>query len=252
MRRRRDDSARRRRGRRPDHPRHLTVIAALLPMAFVTGLMGPYMSPIPINSSMGMLLSLAIAFVVTPWLALRLLHHHRQGANAAPASADKLGERLARFFTWVMTPFLRARCRPAQPLAAGGRHRRCDPAGHRAGAAATGGAEDAAVRQQVGVPGRARHADRHAGRAHGRRAARTVGGSRERCPKSPTTRPMPGCRRRSTSTAWCGSTTCAAAARSGTFRSICSTSTNAAARATRLRRRCARRSMRSRAATTPT
>ncbi len=85
----------------------LTVIAALLPMAFVTGLMGPYMSPIPINSSMGMLLSLAIAFVVTPWLALRLLHHHGHGANAAPASADKLGERLARFFTWAMTPFLR-------------------------------------------------------------------------------------------------------------------------------------------------
>jgi multidrug efflux pump subunit AcrB len=46
-----------------------TVIAALLPMAFVSGLMGPYMSPIPINASMGMLLSLAIAFVVTPWLA---------------------------------------------------------------------------------------------------------------------------------------------------------------------------------------
>lgn len=46
-----------------------TVIAALLPMAFVTGLMGPYMSPIPINASMGMLLSLIIAFVVTPWLA---------------------------------------------------------------------------------------------------------------------------------------------------------------------------------------
>ena len=47
----------------------LTVIAALLPMAFVSGLMGPYMGPIPINASMGMLLSLAIAFVVTPWLA---------------------------------------------------------------------------------------------------------------------------------------------------------------------------------------
>ncbi len=86
----------------------LTVIAALLPMAFVSGLMGPYMSPIPINASMGMLLSLAIAFVVTPWLALRLLHHHQQGAAAAPASADKLGAWLGRFFTRVMTPFLRA------------------------------------------------------------------------------------------------------------------------------------------------
>jgi multidrug efflux pump subunit AcrB len=48
-----------------------TVIAALLPMAFVTGLMGPYMSPIPINASMGMFISLVVAFVVTPWLALR-------------------------------------------------------------------------------------------------------------------------------------------------------------------------------------
>ena len=47
----------------------LTVIAALLPMAFVSGLMGPYMSPIPINASIGMLISLAIAFSVTPWLA---------------------------------------------------------------------------------------------------------------------------------------------------------------------------------------
>jgi len=83
----------------------LTVIAALLPMAFVSGLMGPYMAPIPINSSMGMLLSLAIAFVITPWLALRLLHGHAGGH--APASADKLSQRLARFFTRVMTPFLR-------------------------------------------------------------------------------------------------------------------------------------------------
>ncbi|MEY4767051.1 MAG: hypothetical protein RI907_3724, partial [Pseudomonadota bacterium] len=49
-----------------------TVIAALLPMAFVTGLMGPYMSPIPINASMGMLISLAIAFIVTPCLAYKL------------------------------------------------------------------------------------------------------------------------------------------------------------------------------------
>ena len=47
----------------------MTVIAALLPMAFVTGLMGPYMSPIPINASTGMLLSLAVAFIITPWLA---------------------------------------------------------------------------------------------------------------------------------------------------------------------------------------
>ncbi|MCF6193689.1 MAG: efflux RND transporter permease subunit, partial [Kangiellaceae bacterium] len=50
-----------------------TVIAALMPMAFVTGLMGPYMSPIPINASMGMLLSLIIALVITPWLFRKII-----------------------------------------------------------------------------------------------------------------------------------------------------------------------------------
>jgi multidrug efflux pump subunit AcrB len=64
----------------------LTVIAALLPMAFVSGLMGPYMSPIPINASMGMLLSLAIAFVVTPWLS-RLWMKPAPGARSESAGA---------------------------------------------------------------------------------------------------------------------------------------------------------------------
>jgi multidrug efflux pump subunit AcrB len=92
----------------------LTVIAALLPMAFVSGLMGPYMAPIPINASMGMLLSLAIAFVVTPWLALRLLYG--RGAAHAPSSADRLSQRLSSFFTAALLPFLRG--------AAGRRQRR--------------------------------------------------------------------------------------------------------------------------------
>ncbi len=51
----------------------LTVIAALLPMAFVSGLMGPYISPVPINASMGMLISLLVAFIFSPWLANHLL-----------------------------------------------------------------------------------------------------------------------------------------------------------------------------------
>lgn len=46
------------------------MIAALLPMAFVSGLIGPQISPFLINSSMGMAISLAVAFVVTPWVAL--------------------------------------------------------------------------------------------------------------------------------------------------------------------------------------
>ncbi len=79
----------------------LTVIAALLPMAFVSGLMGPYMSPIPINASMGMLISLAIAFVVTPWLA-RVLMARTHGGHA---EGDKASWQ-KRFFTRVFTPFL--------------------------------------------------------------------------------------------------------------------------------------------------
>ncbi|MFN3813939.1 MAG: efflux RND transporter permease subunit, partial [Aquificaceae bacterium] len=52
-----------------------TVIAALMPMAFVTGLMGPYMRPIPINASVAMFFSLLVAFVITPWASYRLLKY---------------------------------------------------------------------------------------------------------------------------------------------------------------------------------
>lgn len=61
------------------------VIAAVLPMAFVGGLMGPYMRPIPIGSSAAMFWSLLIAFVVTPWAALRIL---RQGPKYARLTED--------------------------------------------------------------------------------------------------------------------------------------------------------------------
>ncbi len=54
----------------------LTVIAAILPMAFVSGLMGPYMRPIPVGASVAMLFSLAVAFIVTPYLAVRLVKSH--------------------------------------------------------------------------------------------------------------------------------------------------------------------------------
>ena len=73
----------------------LTVIAALLPMAFVTGLMGPYMSPIPINASMGMLISLAVAYVLTPWLTYKMLNrvqvaHHADDVEGEPGFLDRL------------------------------------------------------------------------------------------------------------------------------------------------------------------
>ncbi|MCW8919230.1 MAG: efflux RND transporter permease subunit, partial [Gammaproteobacteria bacterium] len=80
-----------------------TVIAALLPMAFVTGLMGPYMSPIPINASIGMVISLAVAFVVTPWMSNVVLaradFHHGHAAAG--------GNRSYRLFERAVGPFLR-------------------------------------------------------------------------------------------------------------------------------------------------
>ncbi len=84
-----------------------TVIAALLPMAFVTGLMGPYMSPIPINASTGMLISLVVAFVFTPWLTNRML-----ASQAEHIASHGGGEQVAAlnpFFSKVMQPFLLGR-----------------------------------------------------------------------------------------------------------------------------------------------
>ena len=88
----------------------LTVIAALLPMAFVSGLMGPYMSPIPINASLGMALSLLIAFTVTPWLALKWMKSHHSGTThseqATHSKSTGLAARLPDFFGRILRPFL--------------------------------------------------------------------------------------------------------------------------------------------------
>ncbi|MEO6973612.1 MAG: efflux RND transporter permease subunit [Rhodoferax sp.] len=90
----------------------LTVIAALLPMAFVSGLMGPYMSPIPINASMGMALSLAIAFTVTPWLARLWMKeapahaHEGKGDIAAHGAGHGLAGTLGPLFERLFRPLL--------------------------------------------------------------------------------------------------------------------------------------------------
>ena len=78
------------------------VVAALLPMAFVTGLMGPYMSPIPINASIGMLISLAVAFIVTPWLTLKLLKNKQ--FKHAGKNTERKG--LYPFFNAMVRPML--------------------------------------------------------------------------------------------------------------------------------------------------
>jgi len=87
-----------------------TVIAALLPMAFVSGLMGPYMSPIPINASFGMIISLVVAFVFTPWLTYKVLHRviekQAHSAHAEHADSDKKTFSY-RLFNFFVRPFLR-------------------------------------------------------------------------------------------------------------------------------------------------
>jgi len=89
-----------------------TVIAALLPMAFVSGLMGPYMSPIPINASMGMVISLAVAYVVTPWLTYKVLRRQAERhelaieAGHTEHTGEEASKRLTRLFDTILRPFL--------------------------------------------------------------------------------------------------------------------------------------------------
>ncbi|MGA8767190.1 MAG: efflux RND transporter permease subunit [Candidatus Acidiferrales bacterium] len=78
------------------------VIAAILPMAFVRGLMGPYMRPIPVGASSAMMFSLIVAFVVSPWAALRLLHHYA-GRSESSHEAESW---TTRFYRRLMTPLI--------------------------------------------------------------------------------------------------------------------------------------------------
>ncbi len=82
------------------------VIAAVLPMAFVGGLMGPYMRPIPIGSGAAMFFSLAIAFVVTPWAAVRMLRREPAKKSSEGAHTEDL---LTRIYRRVMVPLIERR-----------------------------------------------------------------------------------------------------------------------------------------------
>ncbi len=92
-----------------------TVIAAILPMAFVSGLMGPYMRPIPIGASAAMLASLAVAFIVTPYLALRLLRGHVPAAEHPVESLHQGAEPagFGRLYARIMTPLMESAGRRA-------------------------------------------------------------------------------------------------------------------------------------------
>jgi len=78
------------------------VIAAILPMAFVRGLMGPYMRPIPVGASAAMLFSLIVAFVVSPWAALRLLRHYADRSESEHEPEDWT----TRLYRRVMNPLI--------------------------------------------------------------------------------------------------------------------------------------------------
>jgi multidrug efflux pump subunit AcrB len=85
----------------------LTVVVALLPMLFVSGMMGPYMSPIPANASAAMLFSFFIAVMLTPWLMLKF----GGGGHAAAHGEAARGGRLGRLYVRIAEPVLRTRAR---------------------------------------------------------------------------------------------------------------------------------------------
>ncbi|MGG7645491.1 efflux RND transporter permease subunit [Rhodovulum sp. YNF3179] len=90
----------------------LTVVVALLPMLFVSGLMGPYMSPIPANASAAMIFSFFVAVMITPWLMLKIAGpahaaQHAEGAGGFP------GGRLGRFYAALARPLLKGKGRSA-------------------------------------------------------------------------------------------------------------------------------------------
>ncbi|TAN39556.1 MAG: efflux RND transporter permease subunit [Nitrospirae bacterium] len=88
-----------------------TVIAALLPMAFVSGLMGPYMRPIPVGASAAMIFSLLIAFIVSPWMSFKVL----KNVKAAGHDADE--GRLLKAYEKLLGPLIASRKKRMAALA---------------------------------------------------------------------------------------------------------------------------------------
>jgi multidrug efflux pump subunit AcrB len=83
----------------------LTVISAILPMAFVGGLMGPYMRPIPVGASAAMIFSLIVAFIVTPWASIRIIKHKPTEAAGEHEKEDWS----THLYRKIMTPLIENR-----------------------------------------------------------------------------------------------------------------------------------------------
>jgi len=86
------------------------IISALMPLAFVRGLMGPYMRPIPINASAAMLFSLGVAFTISPWLAYRLFKKEAASDKASNEDHQTAEDSfLSRIYHKLMQPLIRSR-----------------------------------------------------------------------------------------------------------------------------------------------
>jgi len=83
----------------------MTVIAAILPMAFVGGLMGPYMRPIPVGASAAMVFSLLVAFIVTPWASVRLIRREEHASEKAAGHHER-EDWATQLYRRVMDPLL--------------------------------------------------------------------------------------------------------------------------------------------------
>lgn len=81
----------------------ITVVAAILPMAFVRGLMGPYMAPIPIGASIAMIFSLIVAFMITPWASVRILKDEHHGDPDSQAKESKMDALYRKFIDMFLT-----------------------------------------------------------------------------------------------------------------------------------------------------
>ena len=143
----------------------LTVVAALLPMLFVSGMMGPYMSPIPANASAAMLFSFFVAVILTPWLMLRLVS---RGEAAHVAHDQETIGWLGRAYIAVARPIL---------MLEAARLDLPDPGRDRDARLAVAPLHEErhrqapALRQQVGAAGRGRPQGRLVGGGHRPRAA---------------------------------------------------------------------------------
>ena len=92
----------------------LTVIAAVLPMAFVSGMMGPYMSPMPIGAAIAMTFSLLIALTLTPYFGyhfLRFKEKKQDNANKKDPTAELHETKIYKTYTRVIGPLLQSRKR---------------------------------------------------------------------------------------------------------------------------------------------